>query len=499
MHLKRVGGMVAVVFVALLMGIGIQLTQEFRFYALESNHLFLFDADHVANKVAQPGGIALLMASFLTQFMRIPYVGVCMVVALYLLMAWVVYKMLRKWWDDKAVAGLSLLPVVFLFLCMENDYYRFQGHIAFFMLVLALYAYASIAAGRWKLRLGVGLLLVPVLYGVAGSVAVAFVCTVCLIEWLDRGYRGGWSVVYPLVALGVAYVLVATSKVDSWESALTPFMYYNWPSTYFFPLYAWITLPLIIIASWGLAKMNMNASFSYGCAVGGMVLAFYLAGNLYTQVHSKNMYRFLQEQYWAEHGEWDRIIETADRRKPVFFISYLNLALAQKGQLLKRMGQYKQQSVDKLMYPYPNLRNGMSLQSDVYMAWGYVGAARQAAFDANLVTPGECHPRQLKVLVQTNLVLGSYKVAEKYITLLEKTLYYREWATSMRRFLNRSEAIKEDRVLGELYRALPATDEYVKYEGLTGDMRDILDVYPSQPVLSQFYQMYQLLEKEEKK
>ena len=62
MHLKRVGGMVAVVFVALLMGIGIQLTQEFRFYALESNHLFLFDADHMANKVAQPGGIALLMA-----------------------------------------------------------------------------------------------------------------------------------------------------------------------------------------------------------------------------------------------------------------------------------------------------------------------------------------------------------------------------------------------------------------------------------------------------
>ena len=141
----------------------------------------------------------------------------------------------------------------------------------------------------------------------------------------------------------------------------------------------------------------------------------------------------------------------------------------------------------------------MSLQSDVYMAWGYVGAARQAAFDANLVTPGECHPRQLKVLVQTNLVLGSYKVAEKYIALLEKTLYYREWATSMRRFLNRPEAIREDRVLGELYRALPATDEYVKYEGLTGDMRDILDVYPSQPVLSQFYQMYQLLEKEEKK
>ena len=86
------------------------------------------------------------------------------------------------------------------------------------------------------------------------------------------------------------------------------------------------------------------------------------------------------------------------------------------------------------------------------------------------------------MLIQTNLVLGSYKVAEKYISLLEKTLFYSEWASSMRHFLNQPEAIKEDGTLGELYRALPVTDEYVKYDGLLGDMRDILEVYPSPPI-----------------
>lgn len=498
MHSKKYHGWLAVLLVALLMGVGIHYTQAFRFFALESNHLFLFDMADVANKIQQPGGVALLVSSFLTQFMRIPYVGVCIVVGVYLLIAGVIFKILQKWREDIISAALSLFPIVFLFLCLENDYYRFQGHIAYLLLVLAVWGYVSIPVYRWKIRLFVGIVLIPILYGIAGSVAIAFACTSCLIEWINRGYKGLWSMVYPFMSLGIAYALVVSSQVNGWDTALTPFMYYNWPSTYFFPLYAWVALPLTIVVSWALSKLRINSNHSLCLTWCGVVLTFFMAGNLYTQVHSKNMYRFLQEQYWTENGEWNRIIETADRRKPVFFISYLNLALAQKGQLNERMRLYNQQSVNKLMYPYPNLKNGTSLQSDVYLAWGYVGAARQAAFDANLVTPGECHPRQLKVLIQTNLVLGSYKVAEKYISLLEKTLFYSEWASSMRRFLNQPEAIKEDGTLGELYRALPVTDEYVKYDGLLGDMRDILEVYPSHPILSQFYKLYQSLEKEEK-
>ena len=202
----------------------------------------------------------------------------------------------------------------------------------------------------------------------------------------------------------------------------------------------------------------------------------------------------LGEQYMAETGQWDEIINSADRRQPNYLISYLNLALAHKGMLVERLGYYNPQPVSKVMYPVLNLKTGMTLQSTVYLSWGYVSAARQAAFDANMVTPGMHNPQQLKVLVLTNLALESYDVALKYIGILEKTLFYRRWAKDMRLLAEDPEAAGNDATVSCLRRALPLTDGYVRYEGLKGDMRDILAADPSNRILSQFHQAYLLLE-----
>jgi hypothetical protein len=135
------------------------------------------------------------------------------------------------------------------------------------------------------------------------------------------------------------------------------------------------------------------------------------------------------------------------------------------------------------MYPIKNLKTGFTLQSTVYESWGYHAAARQAAFDANLVTPGMRNPRQLMVLVRTNIALGAYDVAEKYIRVLEKTLFYRKWAKDTSAALDHPSTV-----------LLPSQDEYLRYDGLKGDMRDMLQADPSQPILSQFYELYGILE-----
>lgn len=68
----------------------------------------------------------------------------------------------------------------------------------------------------------------------------------------------------------------------------------------------------------------------------------------------------------------------------------------------------------------------------------------------------------------------------------------------MRRFLHNPEAIRQDKLLGQMVASVPLTDKYIKYEGLGQDMEDILAVNPSQKVLSQFYEVYRWMEKEEK-
>ena len=483
---------VIVTAVCVCIAAGVHLAQEFRFYNIESNDLFLYDWTDIWTKIQTVGGLSALLASFLTQFMRIPFAGTVIVTGLYMLVAYLVYKVLSRVHESAVTGGFAFLPVAFLFLCMENDYYRFQGHVAFVLMLSTLLAYVSV--DKERLRYLIGILIVPVLYHMAGSVTLVFAASALVYEVVATGLKGFKALAYPLVFCATALICVKTSMVSGWEHALTPFMYYDWPSTYFFPIYAWTIVPILILAAWVVSRMDMSVSFAKVFAGAGILVSFFVAGNLYTQVHNRSFYRLIQEQYWAENEDWDQIIRTADRRQPTFLVSYLNLALANKGLLVQNFRYYNPQDLSSLMYPTPNLKTGLSLQSTVYQAWGYLGPARKAAFDGNIVTPGSRHPRQLQTLIRINLVLGAHDVAEKYMNLLEKTLFYKGWAADMRKYLGDTDAIKEDMVMGMMYASIPLTDEYARYEGIITDMRDIFQACPSNAILSQFYELYKILE-----
>ena len=96
---------------ALIVFAGVHMTQEFRFYTMESNDLFIYDAGHVMQTLMQPGGSALLIASFLTQFMRIPFVGTLVATAVYMIVGVLIINMLRKRRGGSAISGLSFVPV----------------------------------------------------------------------------------------------------------------------------------------------------------------------------------------------------------------------------------------------------------------------------------------------------------------------------------------------------------------------------------------------------
>lgn len=479
---------------ALVIGAGVFMAQEYRFYNIAVNELFLYDWSYIWGELARTGGLATLIASFLSQFMHIPVAGPLIVTVIYVLVGWLFAMMLERQTGKTFLKGLAFLPVVWLFLCLDNDYYRLQGHCAYLMAAAAFYMYISIPEQWQKYRYALGLVLIPALYHLAGSVTVLL--AVCLLSWelIRYGLKGTAALAYPAMLLLTAFLYVNASMADSWKHALTPYMYYDWHSTFAFPLTAWVLPPVIMWMVWLLVqKSRMLRDFRW-CTAATFISCIIIAVTLYDTVHSRSYYRLIQQQQWAAEGDWDRIIETADRRQPNFLISYLNLALAQKGQLTQKLGYYNPQPVSKVMFPTHNLKTGLTLQSTVYLSWGYVSAARQAAFDANMVTPGMRNPQQLKVLVLTNIVLGAPQVARKYLTVLEKTLFYRGWARKMLSLMEDPDALHGHEELGYLYSALPQTEGYVRYEGLKGDMRDILDADPSNTILEQFHTAYLMLE-----
>ena len=91
------------------------------------------------------------------------------------------------------------------------------------------------------------------------------------------------------------------------------------------------------------------------------------------------------------------------------------------------------------------------MMSDLYFQMGFTTMAQRAAFEVMESTSNyNKSARELMRLVETNLIIGEYQVALKYISLLEDTLFYRNWALRMKAYALHPERIQESPQYGSL-------------------------------------------------
>ena len=155
---------------------------------------------------------------------------------------------------------------------------------------------------------------------------------------------------------------------------------------------------------------------------------------------------------------WDDIIE--ESKKPLnnlLLAHYRNIALMETNQLGNQFLQFNQGGMRGLV---PERVKGflpsLIILNELNFTLGDIAASQYFAFESNLIISKNGSPRLYKRLVQTNLINGDYRVAEKYIKLLEQTHYYKEWATEQRRFLYNDKVVIEDQLLGKKRRGQPS-------------------------------------------
>lgn len=117
-----------------------------------------------------------------------------------------------------------------------------------------------------------------------------------------------------------------------------------------------------------------------------------------------------------------------------------NIALAHKGQLLDRMFDFPQRiGQQSLAFSWNHDSRDAEYGHWVHEYTGDINAAHQWAFEA-MTAMGETAPH-LTDLAYYNVALGRPKVAEKFAKQLDKTLFYRDVAKSIRRQIAGEEEI----------------------------------------------------------
>lgn len=196
--------------------------------------------------------------------------------------------------------------------------------------------------------------------------------------------------------------------------------------------------------------------------------------------------RFKSQMCLVEDEEWSTIIAQSEGRKVTNYLeqNILNLALAETGQLQKRVKQQPCRDINSLVVMQIGSPYVAAMISDIYWCMGEISISQMYAFEANEKV-GNLSPRLLKRLVLTNIVYGHYQVAEKYLKWLDKTIFYREWAAYYRTKLS-DEAVEADAMLSLKRRCIPAENGFPSAQSMVYDLQQILIANPQHTASAEY-------------
>jgi hypothetical protein len=360
----------------------------------EITQLFLWTGDYFTERIVIPGGLAQYLSEMISQFFINPVNGaiaytIIFIVVQQLSSHWLrlfsptlktSYRFILSLLLPAILWRLAMLPQISLTLTMA--------------VILVLGAGCILMAISQEKRIWATLLTIPVIYWLAGPAAILLV--LCCIRWL------------PLTATLFAACLIGSSY-------LTPYP---------------------------LRQVAMGIDYMAGDNRVGMQMS---------------TYEEMECDMLIRQGKWQEIIRKFKNPESPAVSSAVLFAYYKTGE----MG--RMELMNNLVIPTQQQNSYESVfntnESQIIVKFGSVSSAfivsdiayqlhltnisQRVAFDAMEYIPNyNKSGRALKRLVETNIISGHYDVARKYITILEKSTFYRKWAQSMRPLVDNPELIK---------------------------------------------------------
>ena len=477
----------------------LQMCFEYHFYYIEQSQLFLFSEAYIRNKLVLPGGFSMLVAEFLLQFFIRPYVGALVTAVLLTGVGVCTAGIVKRIAPVSGLFILYVLPMLAL-LFMHFDFnYRVQGTVCYLMMMALLCGYMRIRNDLF--RLVAGCVLVPVLFWLAGSITVLFAGMVCLFEGLRKTPKWYISLIGVAEVLLLGVGTVYFSLMGEYRWVFGPDLYYHYtlhPKEIIY--YSWICLPLVFLIAFFVRNKNSLSGKKLFAGISCIAQLAMIAAVLWwgmPKYSDAKTLKLKKLDYFARTEQWDKTIEECKGKLTNFlYMCHLNMALANKGELSDKMFNFDQRGPQGLLVQWNKSENISCMLSDIYFTMGATASSQEMAFEGYVSAMEDGNPRMLKRLVQTNLIYGSYPVAEKYISILEKTYAYRDWAQSQRKYLYNDEVVESDPILGTRRRMLPDRNSLAMIKGLAGDLALFLEKGPANSAALQYLGAMYLLAKD---
>lgn len=426
----------------------------------EQIQLFLTTTNHFTEHLTRPGGLAIYIGEFFTQFFYDSFAGAFVIVLLLLLLQILVSDASRQPTHKPVYTLLTWLPSVVYFLLLLNEDITLSGLVALNLSLLFLSIHNRIRTPG--LRILFGLLATPVLYWLVGAAAIIFPALCILTEWSRKQHRMNKTMLYiytitaPLIFILTIPAAMLLHPQFPLEAYLIAGDYYRFTAVYRYSFYLLfglvIAIPEIIRLLPGkLWNIIITLGLQLILLLGTTALGIYYLADFRKE-------EVMAYDHFARMKKWNSILRMADKQQPVgpLTVSTLNLALAKTGMMPQYIFHYYQNGTEGLVPTFTKQYTSGVMLSEIYYHLGMINSAQHFAFEAMEVIPDyRKSVRCIKRLAETNLINGQYQVAAKYLYMLKHTLFYRKWATETLGYLDNEERINNHPEWGELRKYRP--------------------------------------------
>ena len=423
--MKYLRGLCTIFFgVAVLLFFGLAYPHHLHYQ--EQYQLFLFDNTYVWDIVRHPGGVADLLGRFCTQFFLYAWVGALIIAVLLSLIQILMLRLVKWGW----LYGLTFLPsfLLWLFLLDEN----------------------ALLGGVWAVLL------------------TLFVIRGCLL--LPKGWVRRIAI---LIAIPILYwIAIGGSHYHRYPTVIPYLLYGAWLSAVILPF-------LVRICKFQVSGFRLQGLTGRRQPIIHFSLFIFTFIIMMMIVWKNANYRaekVMQYDFMARYQQWNRILETINADKPnnQIGVTVQNLALAMHGQLVNHLFDYNQNGIVGLLPDVDRDAVGPLSTAEAFYQLGMIYVAQRTVFEAQeAILDFQKSARCYKRLAQTNLILGNYEVARKYLMALQKTLFYSDWANETLPLLGNEEAIAKHPEYGRL-RQMVDKENYFFSDHVTADMLESL-------------------------
>lgn len=169
-----------------------------------------------------------------------------------------------------------------------------------------------------------------------------------------------------------------------------------------------------------------------------ILLVLYSGTTFYFFVHSYNMRErlLIEATRCVKEKDWEGVLTISKRYKGnnQLISYYTNMALYHRGRMPYDMFKYSQsRGVESLYFPWKSDSRTSEFGHFIYEELGYLNEAHRWAFEA-MVVFGETAPNLIN-LIRYNIANDRPLVAQRFINVLKKSLFYQEVACDFERAL----------------------------------------------------------------